>query len=78
MLDNLRDQANSTPFFQDDDDLLPPEEIYEEKKKGPFSIPSFGLTPQQRFFLSIMFLVEVCILGVMFLLVAGKVALPFF
>jgi len=78
MLDNLRDQAGSTPFFENDDDLLPPEEILEEKQKKPFSLPTFGLNPQQRFILSVMFLVEVCILGTMFLLVAGKIALPFF
>ena len=78
MLDNLRDQAGSTPFFQDDSDLLPPEEIIEEKKRGPFSIPTFGLTPQQRFFLSIMVFIEICVLGMFFLLITGKVALPFF
>lgn len=78
MLDNLRDQAGSTPFFQDDDDLLPPEEILEEKQKKPFSIPTFGLNPQQRFILSVMFIVEIFIMGMMFLLVAGKIALPFF
>ena len=78
MLDNLRDQASSTPFFQDDDDLLPPEEVIEVKKRSPLRIPSLGLSAPQRFFLSVMFLTVVCLLGVMFLLVTGRIALPFF
>ena len=77
MLDNLRDQASSTPFFQDDD-LLPPEEILEEKKRGPFSISTFGMNPKQLFFLSVLFFIEICVLGVMFMLVTGKMAIPFF
>jgi hypothetical protein len=83
MLDNLRDEANSQPFFQDDEaDGKPPK----KRPNLPDSRPMprsrgggrfLGMTPVQRFILSFMLLVMVCVLGVMFLLISGSIGVYF-
>jgi hypothetical protein len=77
MLDNLRDQASSSPYFQQDDEPI-------EEPQGPVALPPrrsidqiTGMTPQQRFIIAIMMLVIVCLLGAMFLMVTGRFFLPF-
>ena len=84
MLDNLRDDANASPFFEDDDELpdfLEDDEEEEEpafsKSPGdPFAFlkPVMVLTPVQRFILAALLFMTVCIIGSMFLLVFGKFA----
>ena len=75
MLDNLRNQATFEP---DEEEPLVP--IQPEKSKPPKRRRSFdqmtGTTDKQRLLLAIMMLVMVCLLGVIFLIIAGKVALP--
>jgi hypothetical protein len=76
MLDNLRDQAASSPFFQQE------EPIGEPVPEGPPPRKTLdqmiGMSAQQRFVLSLMLLVVVCLLGTMVLLVTGRLVLPIF
>jgi hypothetical protein len=76
MLDNLRDQAASSPFFQEE------EPIGEPVPEGPPPRKTFdqivGMNAQQRFIISLMLLVVVCVLGTMVLLVVGRFVLPLF
>ena len=79
MLDNLRDDADSSPFFDDDDELpdfLEDDEQEESAKPATDSLaflkPIMVLTPVQRFILVALLFMTVCIIGSMFLLVTGK------
>ncbi|PJH75643.1 MAG: hypothetical protein CO064_05550 [Anaerolineae bacterium CG_4_9_14_0_8_um_filter_58_9] len=72
MLDNLRDQAASSQF---EEEVVPVQEEVEPPKPSLDQV--LGMNAQQRFFLSVMLLFVVCLLGVMFLFVTGKIVLPF-
>jgi hypothetical protein len=72
MLDNLRDQAASSQFKEE---VVPVQE--EVKPPKPSLNQVMGMNAQQRFILSVMLLFVVCLLGVMFLFVTGKVVPPF-
>ena len=76
MLDNLR---NETSFQPEEEEPFTPNTI--EKPKPRKRRRSFdkitGTTGPQRFMLSLMLLVMVCLLGVLLLLVTRKVVLPF-
>lgn len=78
MFDNLRDQAASSPYFQQEDELI-------EERQLPGMPPPrrtldqiTGMTAQQRFMVAAMLLMVVCLLGTISLIVLGKMALPFF
>ena len=71
MLDNLRDQAASSQF----EEAVPVQEEMEPPKPSRDQI--LRMNAQQRFILSMMLLCVVCLLGVMFLFVTGKVVPPF-
>jgi hypothetical protein len=74
MLDNLRNQAS----FQEEEplDKKPPKPPKQRKPRRSFD-QSTGTTAVQRFFLAIMLLIVVCLLGIMFVLISGKIVLPF-
>ena len=81
MLDNLRDDANSSPYFDDDEEL--PDFLEEEEEEAPpppaaeslaFLKPIMALSPVQRFVLAALLFMMVCIIGSMFLIVFGKFA----
>lgn len=84
MFNNSKDSSYS--FFKDDEEQ--PQEPFGEddvprsKKRGDddglgFSSDNFlGMTAVQRFVISLLFLMMVCILGSMFLLVTGSLYLP--
>jgi hypothetical protein len=76
MLDNLRNQASFTP---DEEEPLEPVQPEEPKPPKPHrSIDQItGTTDKQRLLLAVMLLVMVCLLGTIFLLITGKVVLPF-
>ena len=68
-LDNMQNQ------FEDEFDFSA-EEIWGETEPKPK--PEFlGMTPVQRFVLSVMLFLTTTIISLLCLLVAGKVALPF-
>jgi hypothetical protein len=80
MLDNLRNHDDSSPFFQDDG-----EEVVNEtpdpgtgfKKRWKLPVSFFGIKPQQLFILLLMLLMVVCLLGIMFLMITGKIVPQF-
>lgn len=76
MLDNLREDAEASPFFDDEElpDFLESEEEKEKPKSNPFAFlkPITDLTPVQRFIIAAMLFMTVCLIGSMFLLVTGR------
>lgn len=84
MFNSSKDSSYS--FFKDDEEQ--PQSAYDEadapraKKRNDddglgFSSSNFlGMTAVQRFVISVLFLMMVCILGAMFLLVTGSFYLP--
>ena len=78
MFDGLRNDASDTSGFDDQ-----PVEFYPDdkpaapkraKKSSSQSKKIFGLTAIQRFILSLMLLISVCLLGAGFLIMTGKFA----
>ena len=75
MFDNLRDSS----FYEEEQDNL--------SKKPDIQAPTvavrrrnrstrfIGMTPQQRFLLSFMFLIMVCVMGVLVMFVLGRMSL---
>jgi hypothetical protein len=74
MFDNLRDDAAAS-FYEDD--TVPPDEevvaVAAPKRKSSGKI--LGMTPIQRFIIAVMLLVATCSLGMMCLLLTGKIGL---
>ena len=73
MFDNLRDQANSTPFYEDEAQF----QSVEQSNPTPFRISSrfLGMSPMQRFIIAVILMIMVCTIGAMFLLVTGRIGL---
>lgn len=69
MFDDLRAQAHIAPFLDEEE---APELEAPPRPSGRF----LGMTPAQRFILSLMLLLVSCIFSAAFLLVAGKIAIP--
>ncbi len=74
MFDNLREQANSTPFYEEEAKFqqaagttIPP--------RGSSNGRILGTTGQQRFILAIMLMLIVCLMGTFVLLVTGRLGL---
>ena len=82
MLDNLRDDADSSPYFDDDDEI--PDFLEEEGKEeikpksDPFAflLPIRKMTSGQRFIIVALIFMAVCLIGSMCLLVTGSFAIP--
>ena len=74
MFDNLHDQINSAPFSDDDAKLQ--SEAGTDSNPPPGSSRKFlGMTPQQRFFISVIMMIMVCIMGTLCLLLTGRISL---
>ncbi len=71
MLDDFREQANASPFYEE----APPPSFEE----GPLERRRLflGMTPAQRFVIALMFLLIICLIGAFALLVTEKIVLPF-
>lgn len=74
MLDNLRDQASSSQYYEEVAVPAHREEMHAPKSSLERIL---GVNAQQRFVLALMLSFVVCLLGVMFLLVMGKIVPPF-
>lgn len=73
MLDDLRERASESDFFSDEE----PAFEYKDTESPAASQQLFlGMTPIQRFVIAVMALMMVCMMGVFFLLVTGKIYLP--
>jgi hypothetical protein len=75
MFDNLREQANSTPFYEDEAQFREAEGISVPPPAKPSGGRFLGMTPPQRFIVAVMFLVSICVLGAMLLLLTGRISL---
>jgi hypothetical protein len=71
MLDNLREDANSSPYFEDKAKFQPAAGTTSDPAVGrPRKF--LGMTPVQRFILAVMISIVVCNLGFMCLLLTGR------
>jgi hypothetical protein len=75
MLDNLRNQSSFQPDEEESQETIQPEQPKPPKKRRSFDKMT-GTTARQRFVLALMLLVMVCLLGIILLVVTGKVVLP--
>lgn len=71
MFEDFRKQVDDSAF-DDDAEEEKPLEAAEKTPRGYF----LGLSPSQRFFVVFMLLVMTVILGILFLMVTNKIALP--
>jgi len=70
MLDDFREQASTSPYYEE------PEETFEEVKPYRPKKRILGMTAGQRLVIALMLLFTVCILGTLALLVTERIVLP--
>ena len=75
MFDNLRDSS----FYEEEQDNLSKEPQIQARtaavRRRNRRTRFLGMTPQQRFLLSFMFLIMVCVMGVLVMFVLGRMSL---
>jgi hypothetical protein len=71
MLDNLRESASQSPFFQEEQ--KPPEQKPSPHRKQGKSASFLGMTPIQRFVVAVMLFMMVCVFGSFILLATQKI-----
>jgi hypothetical protein len=71
MLDDFRQQADSSGFFEEDEEPGFPDPEIQVRRQF------LGMTPLQRFVIAVLLLVIVCLIGAFGLLVMEKIVLPF-
>jgi hypothetical protein len=74
MFDNLREDATSTPFYEEEAKFQSATGTGEPVFGTPSSRRILGMTAVQRFVIAFMFFLAVCIIGSMALFVTGKIA----
>jgi hypothetical protein len=75
MFDNLRDDAKSSPFYEDDQAQFQPAAGTVQPAIKPKSARFLGMTAQQRFVIAVMLMLMVCMLGLMLMMVTGTFGL---
>jgi hypothetical protein len=70
MLDDFREQASTSPYYEE------PEETFEEVKPYRPKKRILGMTAGQRLVVALLLLFTVCILGTLVLLVTERIVLP--
>jgi len=70
MLDDFREQASTSPYYEE------PEETFEEVKPYRPKKRILGMTASQRLVIALLVLFTVCILGTLTLLVTEKIFVP--
>ena len=73
MLDDFRDEANASPYFEDEG-----AEYFEEVAPAPSRGKILGMTAGQRLIVAIMLFVMTCIVGSLALLVFEVIVPPVF
>lgn len=73
MLDDFREDANASPYFEDET-----EEYYEELGPPARRNNVLGMTPAQRLVIAIMLMIMTCVVGGLMLLVFERVVPPAF
>ena len=74
MFDNLRDSAESS-FYEEEQNDLYKEPVAKAAVRRRNNGRFLGMTAQQRFFLSVMLMFTVCIIGTLAMFVLGKMSL---
>lgn len=75
MLDDLR---NSSSFLDDEEPQEQEEKVVRRPVRRQMKEPTFlGMTAKQRFVVSLVLFIMVCVLGMIAVLLSGSVALPF-
>lgn len=72
MFDNLREEVSAKPFADEEEAKFQPAAGTDYSSSGR-SGRFLGMTPIQRFVLTVMLFIAVCVIGVLFLLVTGKI-----
>ena len=79
MFDNLRDSAESSFYEEEPNDLYKEPEAQPVASRTPKKRRSnarfLGMTAQQRFFVSLMLMFTVCIMGTLAMFILGKMSL---
>ena len=75
MFDNLREQANSTPFYEDEAQFQSATGVGNAPPRSTAGGRFLGMTAPQRFAVAVMLMIIVCVLGTMVLLVTGRIGL---
>ena len=70
MFDNLRDEAASSPFYEEEAKFQPAAGTGPSPKRSKRIL---GMTAIQRFVITFMIMLAVCIIGAMVLLATGKI-----
>ena len=73
MFDNLREDAEAKPFYEEQAKFQPAAGT--SSSSGSSSKRFLGMTAAQRFVIVFMLTITVCLLGTMLLLVTGKIVL---
>jgi hypothetical protein len=74
MFDDLREKANDSDYLRDEFDASDGEMEFGTKASPRLFL---GMTPAQRFVISVMILLMACVMGSFLLLVTEKIFLPF-
>lgn len=75
MFDNLRDSAESSPFYEEDQNDLYKEPVAKVAVRRRNNGRLLGMTAQQRFLIAVMLMFTVCIIGTLAMFVLGKMSL---
>lgn len=77
MFDNLRESASESPFYEDD--LTAPKEEQASKSARASVRRSgsrlLGMTPPQRFVISLMLFFTVCVIGTLAMFILGRMGM---
>lgn len=71
MFDNLREEANSKPFYDEEEAQFQPAVGSDSSGGGSRFL---GMTPPQRFVIALMMMFAVCVIGALCLLVTERIA----
>jgi hypothetical protein len=71
MLDEFREDANASPYFEDET-----EEYFEEVRSYSGRKKILGMTAAQRLVIAVMILIMTCVVGSLMLLVFERVVPP--
>lgn len=74
MLDNLREDAASSPIYEEEAKFQSTAGTTSAVGRRAKSSRFLGMTAVQRFVIAFMFMIAMCIIGAMALLVMGKIA----
>jgi len=75
MFDNLRDSAESSFYEEEQNDLYKEPVAKAAPKRRSSNGRLLGMTAQQRFFVSLMLMFTVCIIGTLAMFILGKMSL---